>query len=226
MTELQAAIRSPLALFPPRLFCVETTDAPMDEAVLHPCERALMRDAVAKRKGEFSAGRHCAHRALARLNMDAPAILKHADGCPRWPHGAVGSISHTAGCVVSVVGRSDRIAAVGVDVDSLRAQFPTAVLDHVCRPEELRWLQLMPAELITLHAYALFSAKETIYKCVYNATGDRLRFSDARLNFDFRTGWFRAQMARAVGPGARKFLIGRIGCNATHVFSGMWWLRA
>lgn len=226
MSEFQAAIRSPQALFPRRLFSVETAAAPMDETLLHPLERALVRNAVAKRKGEFAAGRHCARQALARLDISAPSILKDRNGCPQWPAGAVGSISHTKGCVVSVVARSSRFAALGVDVDSRLAPFPQAVLGHVCRHEELRWLRSMPGEAMMLHAYALFSVKETIFKCVYGATGERLRFSDALLDFDLRTGLFRAQLARAVGTAARTFLTGRVGCNAAHVFSGMWWFGA
>jgi 4'-phosphopantetheinyl transferase EntD len=226
MSELHAAIRSPQTLFPHRLFSVETVAAPMDEALLHPRERALVRNAVAKRKGEFAAGRHCARQALARLDIRAPSILKDANGCPLWPEGAVGSISHTKGCVVSVVGRSGRVAALGVDVDSRLAPFPDVVLGHVCRPEELRWLQSMPAAAMSLHAYALFSVKETIYKCVYGATGERLGFADALLDVDLRTGLFRAQLTRGVGPDARTLLAGRVGCNAAHVFSGMWWLHA
>jgi 4'-phosphopantetheinyl transferase EntD len=226
MSESRAAIRAPQALFPHRLFCVESAAAPMDEALLHPGERALVRNAVAKRKGEFAAGRHCARQALARLDISAPAILKDGYGCPLWPQGAVGSISHTAGCVVSVVGRSSQVAALGVDVDSRLAPFPKAILGHVCRPEELRWLLAMPAESMALHAYALFSVKETIYKCVYGATGDRLGFTDASLDIDLQTGLFRARLTRAVGPAGRRFLVGRVGYNAAHVFSGMWWLRA
>jgi len=226
MSQSQIAIRSPLALFPHQLFSVETVAAPMDEGLLHCRERALVRNAVAKRKGEFAAGRHCARLALARLNISAPAILRDINGCPLWPQGAVGSISHTSGCIVSVVGRSSQVIALGVDVDNLLAPFPEAILDHVSGPEELRWLRSMSFESRTLHAYALFSVKETIYKCVYSATGDRLGFADASLDLDFRTGLFRARLARAVGPAKRRSLVGRVGCNATHVFSGMWWLHA
>ncbi len=225
MSELQAAISSPHSLFPQRLFSVETVTSPMDESLLHPCEYALVRNAVAKRKGEFAAGRHCARLALARLHIGESAILQDANGCPIWPEGAVGSISHTKDCIVSVVGRSSQVAALGVDVDSHLTPFPFDVLGYVCRPEELRWLQSMSAESRRLHAYALFSVKETIYKCVYAATGDQLGFTDALLNFDLRTGLFRAQLARAVGPEGRKYLVGRVGCNATHVFSGMWWFH-
>jgi len=226
MNEFQVAIRSPRTLFPQRLFSVETATAPMDETLLHPREYALVHNAVAKRKGEFAAGRHCARLALARLQISAPAILQDANGCPLWPKGSVGSISHTKDFIISVVGRSSQVASLGVDVDSLLAPFPYDVLGYVCRREELRWLHSMPAESMRLHAYALFSVKETIYKCVYGATGDQLDFSDALLNFDLRTGLFRAQLERAVGSEGRKVLVGRVGCNAEHVFSGMWWLPA
>ncbi len=225
MNQGQAAISSLHGLFPDRLFSVETVAAPMDQSQLHPSELALVRNAISKRKGEFAAGRYCARRALARLQMGAPAILKDASGCPIWPHGAVGSISHTKGCIVSVVGRSNQVVALGVDVDNRQTPFPVPILDRVCVPEELCWLQSMPHEAMMLHAWALFSVKETIYKCVYSGTGDRLGFSDARLDFDLRTGLFRAQLKRAVGPDQRTFLIGRVGYNEAHVFSGMWWLH-
>ncbi len=55
---------------------VETHDDPAD-AVLFPEEEAVVANAVAKRRNEFTTVRHCARTALARRPPDPP----------RWPHG-------------------------------------------------------------------------------------------------------------------------------------------
>lgn len=221
----QNAIASLDGLFPHHLFSVEVVSTPMDESVLHPDELLLVKNAVAKRKGEFAAGRFCARQALIRQHLNPGVILKDIHGCPVWPHGAVGSISHTRGCIVSVVGHSNQVAGLGVDVDLRQPRFPERILQHICRPEELKRLSAMSDDLMNLHAYAIFSIKETIYKCVYMATGERLTFNEATLNLDLNVGIFHAQLTRPVGYARKKRLAGRVGFNTTHIFSGMWWLR-
>lgn len=216
------AIRRPEELFPTHWFSVEVSAGGGDASSLHPSEQRLIDRAVPKRRAEFAAGRVCAHRALDRLQHTHEPLLRDPHGCPVWPSGALGSISHTRGCVVSVVARKPQVAAVGVDVDDWREPFTDLALAHICRSEEKAWLEAMLPTARNLHAYALFSIKEAIYKCVYVGTGERLGFHDASVHFDLQQGLFSAQLQRPL-PGGRQRLIGRVGCNQNHVFSGLWW---
>jgi 4'-phosphopantetheinyl transferase EntD len=217
------AIRSPAELFPRGLFGFGSADGPMAAAILHPLERGVVGNAVAKRRGEFAAGRHCARQALGQLGMGFVPILRDAEGCPLWPAAAVGSISHTRHCIVGVAARSDRMKGVGVDVESLDRPFPREVLPNICTRDERSWLQRLAPAQFDAHAYGLFSAKEAVYKCVFGATRKRLAFDDVEIDLDLIGGIFRARLR--IGEGLPARASGRIGCNSRHVFTGVWWPR-
>lgn len=220
-----AAIRRPEDLFPAAWFSVATLDGEGDEAALHPLERPLVARAVPKRRRDFAAGRSCARRALARFACEAQPILRDDDGCPLWPAGLLGSISHTAGCAVGVVAARGAVAAVGVDVETIDAAAGRSLLAHVCGPAERAWIEALPAGEHAAAACAVFSIKESIYKCVYAATGgERLGFGDATVSVDLRRGLFTARLSRPLGPERRSRVAGRVGRGERHVFSGLSWL--
>lgn len=218
-------LRAPQDLFPRELFSVEWTDRGAAATELCAAERALARNAVPRRRGEFAAGRVCAHRALRRLHLHSDAILRDEHGSPLWPAGARGSISHTRGCVLSVVALDRRVAALGVDVECHAEPLADRVLQQICVAEELARLQALPPAARRLQAYALFSIKEAIYKAVYGATRQRLGFADASVRFDLDRGVFEARLSRDADLGGRRLLTGRVGCNAQHVFTGLWWFQ-
>ena len=66
-------------------------------------ERALVGNATAKRRREFTETHLLAHEALRRIGHDGP-ILKGSDGEPLWPSGIVGSLSHCPSLCVAAVG--------------------------------------------------------------------------------------------------------------------------
>ncbi len=88
-----------------------------DESALFPAERAALRNAVAKRRREFVAGRVLARRAMAVLGFPQEPVLVGARRAPIWPAGLIGSISHTAtGCAVALT--PDRyFRSIGLDVE-------------------------------------------------------------------------------------------------------------
>src|SRR5260370_8132884 len=97
---------------------VEASDpASWTDKPLLPAEAvALGRDTVAKRRREFAAGRTCARRALAALDVYDIAILRGTKGEPLWPPGIVGSITHCADhCGAAVAPRQD-VVSIGIDV--------------------------------------------------------------------------------------------------------------
>jgi enterobactin synthetase component D len=139
---------------------------------------------AAKRANDFVAGRACALAALARhnkeVNTSASVLGRGAGGEPIWPTGVVGSISHTHQYAVAVLASKQSVVSVGVDVE-MRRVLSARAQRRVCTVgEQERIATLAPAEQ-ALHALILFSAKESIYKCLYQAVALRPGFADAAL---------------------------------------------
>jgi enterobactin synthetase component D len=148
-----------------------------DEASLPP---ELAR-AVPKRRLEFLAGRRCARTALRELAPDlaeAPIAIGER-GSPVWPAGLRGSITHTHGFAAAVVVRAETVLGIGLDTERLitsaRAE---GVAGLVANPRELERLEatgLDRATLLTL----VFSAKESLFKCLYPRVGRYFDFKEA-----------------------------------------------
>ncbi len=136
----------------------------------------------AKRLREFSAGRQCAREALARLGQ-APVALPVGPGrAPLWPAGIIGSISHTAEIAVAVVARRAQVRSLGIDVESADP-LAAELLALVCRDAERAALAVSGLEPGP-GAKLLFSAKESLYKCLWPLTGVFLEFHDLGIRLD------------------------------------------
>jgi len=137
-----------------------------DDPPLFPDEEAAIVRAVPKRRRTFAFGRVCAREALG-WNV---AILVGQGGAPVWPAGVLGSITHTdddaAAAIASV--------PIGIDLES-RA--------HAARTPDLLAMVALPSER-ALDAALVFSAKESVYKCLYPTAGQFLDFHDVELAFD------------------------------------------
>lgn len=177
-------LAGPRALFP-RYVTIECVRfAPGDEArfasVHLPVE---LRRAVAKRKLEFLAGRYCAEAAVGRLG---PGLLQGPipvgiDRAPVWPPGVVGAITHARGFAAAAVARAADTAGVGLDSEPIvSAATRDEIAAQVATSEEMRLLAhagLRDAEALTL----VFSAKESLFKCLYRLAGRFFDFHDAAL---------------------------------------------
>ncbi|MFI6491079.1 4'-phosphopantetheinyl transferase [Streptomyces sp. NPDC050564] len=86
-------------------------------AELFPEEEAQCAQAGPRRRAEFTAGRWCAHRALAALGAGRVAVPRSARGMPVWPDGVVGSITHCEGYRAAAVCRSQDARALGIDAE-------------------------------------------------------------------------------------------------------------
>jgi 4'-phosphopantetheinyl transferase EntD len=179
------------ALFPPGVAAVETRQ-PGDPALLHPAEAAHLRKAVAKRVGEFAAGRLCARQALERFGVHGFALRVGEDRRPLWPEGFVGSITHTHGFYGAVVARATELRAIGVDAEVI-GRVDRHLWPKICTDGETAWLErLDPAGQAQLSAL-IFSAKEAFYKCQYGLTQAWVGFHDVELDpqaTDLRAGRF------------------------------------
>ncbi|MFJ2766593.1 4'-phosphopantetheinyl transferase [Streptomyces sp. NPDC087300] len=191
---------------------VETRDDPAD-AVLFPEEAAVVANAVAKRRNEFTTVRHCARTALAAIGVPPAPILPGQRGAPRWPDGVVGSMTHCAGYRAAVVARATDIASLGIDAEPAEPLRDPDVLKLVADETERAALARLGARHPgTPWDRLLFSAKESVYKTWFPLTGRWLGFEEARVELD-PDGTFSARLL-VEGPVVEGVEL--------KVFSGQW----
>jgi len=191
-------------ILPSSVAVVESFGDP-PEAELYPEEAALVRNAVDKRRKEFTTVRHCARRALDRLGLPPASVLPDRHGAPRWPAPVVGSLTHCDGYRAAALAYGTEVRMLGIDAEP-HAPLPDGVLDAVSSPGERAWIRA--ASPGTHWDRLLFSAKESVYKAWYPYTGQRLGFDDAELRFDPADGSFTARLLApppARTPGLRPF---------------------
>ncbi len=138
------------------------------------------REAVAKRRAEFLAGRLAAAQALKRLGHEG-VPQRNQDGSPRWPEAVVGSITHGAGRALCAVARRGEFASLGIDAERLMgADSSLELRRRICSTVELTTLAPIGAPEHDLVSLA-FSAKESLYKCLYPLVGRYMGFEAARI---------------------------------------------
>ena len=167
-------------LFPPGVIAFEFRGvASADD--LFPSERECVARSVEKRVKEFAAGRLCARAGLTELGLEPTPLLPGPDRMPIWPSGVVGSITHTDGYCVAVVGLETQFAAIGVDAECI-GDVNTSVWQLTMRAEELSRLRNLEEAARRQMATVIFSAKEAFYKCQYAVTRSWLEFKDVSVS--------------------------------------------
>jgi 4'-phosphopantetheinyl transferase EntD len=140
---------------------------------LHEAELALIERASDTRVREFSTGRRLAHRILAQLIPEPTPILRGPHREPLWPGGIVGSISHSAGFCAVAVGLRESFDGIGLD---LQVDYPDATLAELILSDD---------ELASNHTVQnlrlKFSAKEAVFKCLFEKIGSSLGFRDLNI---------------------------------------------
>lgn len=195
---------------------IEDLQAPLD-----PAEASCVRNAVARRVQEFTAGRACARAALETLGLPGFALRMGARRQPLWPESIVGSISHAAGYCVAAACTRDRFAGIGIDIEAA-SPLPESLVDIVCTPCEKAWCLAQPERLSGLLAKFLFSAKESVFKCLYPLFGEELEFEDVEMSLDLNAGRFTASVSGiALGTGADIELDGRLACTSCLVMTSV-----
>jgi 4'-phosphopantetheinyl transferase EntD len=101
----------------------------------------------------------------------------------------VGSITHCDDyCAVVVAPQSD-IAGIGVDVETA-APLEASVQEFVCSAREIEQIDTLMRTGLTAASKLIFSAKESIYKCLYPLTRIDLDFHDIDVVLDVERGAF------------------------------------
>ena len=189
---------------------------------LHPAEEKLVRNALAKRRREFTAGRVCARRALARLAVPEAPLLADADRVPRWPDGVVGSLSHSRGRCAVAVARRGEILGLGIDVEEAGA-VEARLFRRILTPGEERVLARLDPAAASQRATLVFSAKESAYKCYFPEARTFLGFHDAEVDFEPDAGSFAVRLLRDAAPSlhGRRVLHGRFHVGEGYVLTGI-----
>ena len=136
-----------------------------------------------KRREEFTHGRICAHRALSRFDLEYEPILRNSETRePFWPNSVWGSITHSAGFAAVAVGLKKEVNGIGIDLESFSSSLDIKISRHVCVASELEWLESLKIKQARRALRIIFSAKESIFKCLYPRTKTYFSFKDAEVS--------------------------------------------
>lgn len=178
-------------LLPAEVVTAEALGEHRVDPALFPEEEPYVAGAVEKRRREFTAGRSCARQALAGLGIPAVAVLPGPRREPRWPAGVIGSLTHCQGYSAAAVAYRGTVAALGIDAEP-DMPMPEGVLEQVAGMAELEGLSHLPVGVNW--GRLLFSAKESVYKAWYPATGRWLGFEDVHVDFCPVSGSWTARL--------------------------------
>jgi enterobactin synthetase component D len=193
-------VKSP-RLFGPDIACASVTFDPTHyaDAMTFPFGvtiPATMSQAAPKRRAEYVAGRVCAaHATHALLGDFKGQIGSTTCGIPIWPEGLTGSITHSTGFASAALARLSDVRGLGLDTERIMSEeVMNAVGSIVCSAEEQlpAWLGLSKVVYTTL----VFSAKESIFKCIDPLVGKMFWFKHVRFEIiDVTEGRFRITLS-------------------------------
>jgi 4'-phosphopantetheinyl transferase EntD len=215
-------------LLPGDLFVWGMTGERVSTNALYPAEARLCAGWCERRQSEFATGRYCAHKAMDRMGVPSALVGRDPNGAPAWPYGVVGSISHTRDLTVAAVAPAHLVRAVGIDVEYIDPAQDVEALALVLQPAEREWVQRRPRPERALWTMILFSARESVYKCVYSLSSVRLGIDDVTLRPMSTTvcgGTVLYDLCSHVqGPSGG--LLGRFHVSGGHVHTSTWCLQA
>lgn len=194
----------------------------MWEGEIYPEEHGCIANVVAKRYREFTAGRLCAREVLKKLGVDNFPLLVGDNREPLWPPGIVGSISHCRDNCVVVASRDTPIVGLGVDVED-SAPLGTEIKSLVCRKSEEQWVIDVSKPGCIDWAKIIFSAKESVYKCLFPLNNIYMDFKEVKITFnlqknEFSIDLFNREMAQFVESYT---MIGRFSHTNEYVYTSV-----
>lgn len=186
-------------------------------------ERPALDHAAPKRRREIIAGRLLAHELLRRLGPGAIEVPRQQDRSPAWPHGVVGSITHTDTICAVALGTNDALFALGLDLEP-RVPLDKDLWRFLCRPEELD--QVRQSANPGLRVRQLFCAKEAYYKAQFPHTGRFLEHQDIGVRFDDAKKTFSVAYAEPleIGESEQRCLSGTGLLSTTGDLLGAAWV--
>ena len=141
-----------------------------------------IKGSVAKRQAEFLAGRIAAKLAVTTLTELGNIEIKVGNNRePIWPEGIIGSISHTNSRAICVVGKSDNIEGLGIDIEYILNKSSISDIQQFIHNQEELNLITEQGLSESLGTTIIFSAKESFFKGVFPQVGEIFGFECARV---------------------------------------------
>jgi 4'-phosphopantetheinyl transferase EntD len=213
-------------LLPADAVVVEAASADLWEAGLLPEEAACLRQVVARRRREFTAGRNCARQALERLGcVPAPPILVGPQREPLFPAHVTGTITHTHDyCAAAAMVKGGAVLALGIDAE-VNEPLGEGMHGHVLLPDEWAAAQApgggpRPGPCADK---LVFSIKEAFYKAFFQVAAQYLDFLDARVEIVPADRSFTLRVLRPDVPAyfRQRGFRGRYAFDAQRVYSAI-----
>jgi 4'-phosphopantetheinyl transferase EntD len=133
-------------------------------AVLRPEEVAYADRLAPLVRRSWIGGRVALRAVLARVGVDAPALLRNDRGAPDLPRNIAASVTHKEGLAAALAAR-ETLAQVGVDLE-LDVPRTYDIARRVLTPAELAEMADWTPEARDREVLLRFSAKEAIYKAI------------------------------------------------------------
>ena len=117
------------------------------------------------------------------LNSQYTSIEKRTDGLPNWPAGCTGSISHTQGAAIAIVGMNQNWNGLGIDIETRFSPYDPLDIKNLVmnESEEILMGSAFPMLSLPDHILALFCIKESVYKAAFPKLRQAWEFSDVQL---------------------------------------------
>ena len=103
------------------------------------------------------------------------------DRAPVWPDGVVGSITHAGNFAAAAVAWAADIAALGIDSEQIIDPAAARDIADVCMVEEPALFKAADGRSFCEFCTFVFSAKESVFKCLFPLTRKFFEFSDVRI---------------------------------------------
>ena len=138
------------------------------------------------RKQEYLLGRLAIKDALGSLGYPTTWIERDPiTKTPVWSKGITGSLSHSSGLALAVVGDSPPILGLGVDLEKANRTIDLRIESHICTQDESEDLRTLRLENRAVRLLLTFSAKESLYKCYFGKIPrNLLRFKNVSLKWE------------------------------------------
>jgi enterobactin synthetase component D len=214
-------------LFPQKIKVVLRQTVP-EEDFLYPEENKLVEKAVPKRQDEFKAGRFCAKTALEFFHVPNPLILSGSNQQPLWPDGFSGSITHCDGMYGAAAAKTDEYKSLGFDIEVIQRKVSEKeIAKRVCVSEELADMESLSDKDFQIAARTIFSAKESIYKCLFPLVGKYFGFQAVRIQLNRENHSFCAFLLKTLNDDFPEgaYINGSFRLINKYVFTSAWVLN-
>jgi len=157
---------------------------------------------VRTRVKDLLVGRACAQLALQEARASSNQVGASPERAPIWPDGWTGSLSHASSIAWAVVARRSDFASLGIDLEHLLSpEAVESVRSVALTPDERRFEVWNDTGDVAWRTTLLFSAKESIFKCLNPLVQDFIDFTEMELlSVDPVAGHLRFTCLRRLSP--------------------------